>query len=319
MELQWQPHPIAELFPKMTPEQETALKQDMMQRALNGLDPLEQPILLYEGKILDGRHRVKMWFELANEDACNGYFKRNLPRTETFSPEKHGNLAAFLRAKSRNLVHRGMPAYQKVAILLDAAEKFPELNAALNAIAEENLKRRQEGKPLDAGDQRGNTAEQIGKLTGVGATTVKDVQRLKKKAPAKFKEILQGKKTAKRALKEIAKREQKVKAVRKWKEQPAAEGPYKRGDTFFRVCPNTSSFPPGVKLVAYRVEAVRDDAYLTSDGESIPKFEALTLETATSQYVAIIERLLTELAAAAKQLRARLKHPLVEDRGKENA
>jgi hypothetical protein len=41
----------------------------------------------------------------------------------------------------------------KVAILLDAAEKYPEIKAALDAIKDENLKRQKEGKPLGAGER----------------------------------------------------------------------------------------------------------------------------------------------------------------------
>jgi hypothetical protein len=233
MNLHWKPHPIAELFPGMTPEEKADIKKDMRQRAENGLDPLEHPILLYEEMILDGRHRDHAWIELAEEDACNGFFKRNLPPTENFSPDKHGNLTAFLRAKSLNMVHRHIPADQKVAILLDAAEKYPEIKTALDAIKHENLKRQKEGKPLDAGDQRGNTAEQIGQLAGVGPTTVKGVRRLKEKAPDQFKEVVQGKKTVKKALKEQAGKEQKAKTKQPrpgHKPRPVGNGDYPKGE-----------------------------------------------------------------------------------------
>ena len=38
-------------------------------------DPLEHAILKYEDQILDGRHRDEVWMELAEEDACGGFFK----------------------------------------------------------------------------------------------------------------------------------------------------------------------------------------------------------------------------------------------------
>ena len=53
----WPPHPIAELFPAMIPEEFSDLKKDMVERLLNGLDPLEHAIILLDDKILDGRHR----------------------------------------------------------------------------------------------------------------------------------------------------------------------------------------------------------------------------------------------------------------------
>jgi hypothetical protein len=55
------PHPIAQLFPEMTPD----LKKDLEERMAKGL-PLEHPVRLYQGgTILDGRD--KAWRELGNE------------------------------------------------------------------------------------------------------------------------------------------------------------------------------------------------------------------------------------------------------------
>ena len=66
----------------------------------------------------------------------------NLPPTHAFSPTKHGTLAAWMRAKSANMVHRHIPADQKVAIFLKAVETFPELKAALDQIKEDNTQRK---------------------------------------------------------------------------------------------------------------------------------------------------------------------------------
>jgi hypothetical protein len=189
---EYQPHPIAMLFPAMTKDEFDDLKRDMQNRSDNGLPPLEHPILLYQGKIIDGRHRYNAWGELGFEGD---------PPVESFSPETHDTLTAWMRAKSLNMVHRYIPADQKVAVFLKAVEAFPELKAALEEIESGNRKRQVEGKPLDASDQRGNTAKQVGKLTGVGPTTVKLVKKVKKEAPDKFEQIVQGKLTAKKALK----------------------------------------------------------------------------------------------------------------------
>jgi hypothetical protein len=51
------------LFPEMTPEEYADLKKDMEERMAKGLPPLERSILLYQGQILDGRHRDKAWRE----------------------------------------------------------------------------------------------------------------------------------------------------------------------------------------------------------------------------------------------------------------
>jgi hypothetical protein len=202
MKTHWEVHPIALLFPPKTTEERAELKQDMQERVGSGMDPLESAILLYEGKILDGRHRDEIWMELAEENACGGFFAQNQPPTENFDSEKHGTMAAWMRAKSRNMVVRHIPADQRAAIFLKAVEAYPELKAVLDQIKEDNAQRQKEGKPLGAGVQRGNTAEQIADLAGVGATTVKQVKQVKEKAPDKFEEVAQGKTTAKKALKE---------------------------------------------------------------------------------------------------------------------
>jgi hypothetical protein len=53
----YEPHPIARLFPPKTPEERAEMKEDMLERMARGLDPLVIPTFLYEGRILDGRHR----------------------------------------------------------------------------------------------------------------------------------------------------------------------------------------------------------------------------------------------------------------------
>jgi hypothetical protein len=201
----WEPHGIAKLFRPMTSEERAALKKDMVDRLKNGLEPLEHPVVLYEDKILDGRHRAEIWRELDEEGTCGGYFKRMQPPTERFSPSKHGTLGAWLRAKSANMVGRGLSADERAATFLKAVDEYPELKAVIDEITQENAKRQLEGKPLDASVQRGNTAEQIGKLADVGPTTMKQVQRLKKEAPEKFEEVAAGKTTAKKALKRMKK------------------------------------------------------------------------------------------------------------------
>jgi hypothetical protein len=226
----YEPHPLALLFPEMAPEEYADLKQDMLERKAKGLPPLEHSLLLYQGKILDGRHRDRAWRELGIEGD---------PPVEVFSPKEHGTLAAWMRAKSLNMVHRHIPAGQKVAILLQAAETFPEVKAALDEIEEENLKRKKEGKALDAGDQRGNTAKQVGELAGAGPTTVKQVQKLKTEDPAKFKEVAKGKVSPKKAVQQVKQEKQKAAAEAtdaKAKKEPKL-GP---GDLVYKVEPEAA-------------------------------------------------------------------------------
>ena len=78
------------------------------------------------------------------------------------------------------MVGRQIPADQRAAIFLKAVETYPELQAVIEEIASDNAERKKAGKPLDAGDQRGNTNEELGKLAGVGTTTMKQARTLQK-------------------------------------------------------------------------------------------------------------------------------------------
>ena len=79
----WQPHGIADLFPRMAPEEMAALEADMLARHEQGLVPLEHPILLYEGRILDGRHRHDAWATLAARNAGGGFSADTSPPSKT--------------------------------------------------------------------------------------------------------------------------------------------------------------------------------------------------------------------------------------------
>ena len=219
----WPPHPIAELFPRMTAEEREELKRDMQDRVERDVDPLEHPILLCNMQILDGRHRDETWMELAEEGACDGFFDRNLPPTKIVDDQR-GALVSWMRAKSLNMVHRHIPADQKVAIFLKAVDTIPGLKEFLRDIEDQNALRIKEGKPLAAGDQGLTTNKSIGQLAGAGSTTVKLVKKVKAASPDKFDEIAQGKTTVKKALASIQKAETtEAPATLQFSESPEAE------------------------------------------------------------------------------------------------
>jgi hypothetical protein len=63
-------HPIAELVPHMTPDQYGALMDDIREQGLR------TPIVMYEGMVLDGRHRARAWYDLhGNWDVLSTEFK----------------------------------------------------------------------------------------------------------------------------------------------------------------------------------------------------------------------------------------------------
>jgi hypothetical protein len=305
----WEPHPMALLFPPKTPEEQEELKANMVERCQHGLDSLEHSLLLYEGKLFDGVHRDKAWISLADQNACDGFFRLNLPPTEVFSNEKHGTLAAWLRAKSLNMVHRQIPADQKAAIFLKAVETFPELQAVLDEVKSANAKRQTEGKPLVAGDQRGNTAKQIAQMAGTGATTVKQVQRLKSEGPEEFENVVQGKKSAKKALKAIQKSPNHGAPKIDEENQPKPE--FQPGDFVFVLESLGRSIP---QIQEWKVVSANDSSYIVTDGrrgkgKRIERFRALTLAQATQEWKAeLLDKIDTE-EESLKELKEMLKKP----------
>ena len=203
MKTHWPVHAIALMWPAKPVGERAEMKQDLVNRAKAGLDPLENAILLYDGQILDGRTRSELWMELAEENACEGYFKTHRPRTETFTPEKDGTIEAWMRAKSRNMIVRQTPADQRAAIFLQAIKQYPELEAIVGKIKEENLKNKKGGKALAAGGKRGSTVKQMADKVGVGTTTMKEAQQLEKEAPDKSADVAAGKTSAKKELQKI--------------------------------------------------------------------------------------------------------------------
>lgn len=294
----WQYHPLCLLFPSMTAEERADLKQDMIQRANQGLDPLEHSILLYEDMILDGRNRFDVWYEAADENACDGFFGRNLPPTETFASDKHGTLSAWMKVKSLNLVHRHVPADRKAAIFLKAVEEFPEVKAVIEEIKDENVARQKAGKAVANGDQGGNTAKQVAKLAGVGPTTVKQVQKLKKEAPEQFEKVAQGKTSAKKALKEV---KEKTPQPQKKKATPAKPKEIQPGDTVFLIAiPAEWSAVPSV--AERKIKAVTAKNFSCADGRRIKKSESvsLNLDDAKKAWRAVVDEQIAKLKEAIK-------------------
>jgi ParB-like nuclease domain len=101
-----EPHPFAALFPELPPEELTQLARDIKERGLL------EPIILYEGLILDGRNRYR---------ACQ--IAGVKPRTEKF------NAKATKRSPeefvlSRNLRRRHLSVGQKAAIALEWSDQI---------------------------------------------------------------------------------------------------------------------------------------------------------------------------------------------------
>lgn len=94
-------HPLAELFPAMTGEQYQALREDI---AAHGV---QEPIWLYDGRIIDGKHRQRACIELgidpprrkyAGKDPIGFVVTRNLRRRHMSESQR-----AMVAAKIANM------------------------------------------------------------------------------------------------------------------------------------------------------------------------------------------------------------------------
>lgn len=97
-------HPVAALFPPAVDDEYKTLRQDILERGQ------QEPILLYEKHILDGKARHR---------AC-----KEVDIVPTFA-EWEGDqttLAVWLQAKGANLARRHLTAEQRAAVLFRAAD-----------------------------------------------------------------------------------------------------------------------------------------------------------------------------------------------------
>jgi len=177
-------HPLAEMIPAMSGEEFAELKADI---EANGQ---AEPIVLYRGEILDGRHRSRACEELGLQ-----------PLIREYTGDQPAAYVLSLNVKRRNLT----PS-QRAAIVV---EFLPQL--------EEEAKRRQ-GRRTDLEPNTSGSSdpevsspsepkrarEEAGELAGVSGATVDRARRVKEKAPEEFERIKAGELTAREASDKLA-------------------------------------------------------------------------------------------------------------------
>jgi len=180
-------HKIADLFPMMDEFDFANLNKDI---STNGYDS-ERPIVLYEGKILDGRNRYKSCIE-NNINPTTIQYKGSNPVEYVIST---------------NLNRRHLNSSQRACISVDALPLFEEeakkrMTIGMNQYSPTELI--QEGK--------GESTEQAGKIAGVSGRYVAEAKRLKEESPDSFESVRKGEKTITEVVKErkIEQRKQKI-------------------------------------------------------------------------------------------------------------
>jgi hypothetical protein len=161
-------HALAKL-PEMSAKEYAELRDDI---ARNGL---MEPIVLYEGKILDGYHRSKACCEL------------RLPRKiETY---KGTDPAGYVL--SRNAYRRHLTANQRTALITKL--RGPQLKAEAKERQLSSLRKGDETPVGLISAQRGEVAQQIAKEAGVGRDKARKAIHLLETKPAVLDEVITGK------------------------------------------------------------------------------------------------------------------------------
>jgi hypothetical protein len=173
-------HPIASIFP-LLPDQEIGAMSEDIQK--NGL---LNPILTYEGKILDGRNRFR---------ACN-----LVGVAPTFSAYDGEDPVGHVL--SLNLHRRQLTASQRAAV---ATESLPHFEAEAEKRRREKISdsRTSETVELVPPSQEVKSRDQAGALVGVNGRYVSEAKRIKEESPETFEKVKAGEISIKGAIKEL--------------------------------------------------------------------------------------------------------------------
>lgn len=160
-------HPIALCVPEMGEHEYAELKRSM---AANGYDD-HFPVVLYEGQILDGRHRYRAAMELGIT-----------PAMTTFTPHGEDTPARFVL---RSLTRRSLTAGQRAAIateLLPTLEKEAEQRQKAGVNLSEKVRTGQEGR----------SSKVAAKAVGTNEKYVETAKKVKEADPDTFEKMKAG-------------------------------------------------------------------------------------------------------------------------------
>lgn len=158
-------HEAANLFPLMDEQELAALAADI---AANGL---LNPIVMLDGKVLDGRNRLLACKLAGVEPSFRQWDQQGSP---------------VVWAISQNVQRRNLTASQKALIAVEAED-------LMRTLAEEAKQRQRMGsEKIPYPEQKGKTTEKAAQIFGVNEKYVRDMKRIKAEAPALVPQIKSG-------------------------------------------------------------------------------------------------------------------------------
>lgn len=168
-------HPLAELIPAMSDEEFTELRDDIRE---NGL---REPVTLYKGKLLDGRHRARACEELGLE-----------PATREYEGDAPADYVISLNLRRRHLTV-GQRAMAALALLDYETEEASKRMA-------EGGKKSSPGRPEKGGQNSATLSEpahkrataEAGKKLGVSRDSVEKARALTNNRPDLAEKVERG-------------------------------------------------------------------------------------------------------------------------------
>jgi hypothetical protein len=262
-------HELCLRLPRYSESERTILRRNMIERVESGLPALENPILLLDDQIVDGRHRYEIWQELAEEEACGGYFSELEPPIEDAienlqiyydeldieltDDELHNRV--LLTLHSRNLCNRSLTAEQKAAQLLLDIDALPQLRDTIEKIEATNKALMKVGTK----NPSGSTNQQLAQMVNVSESTMKNLKRIQKNNPEQLDQIRSGRISASDALRK------KPKVVARPKTDARI------GEHLYTIMPIDDG---DITLQEVRINGHSDDDYIIQTGEYCPKNDA---------------------------------------------
>lgn len=171
------------IYPEMQPEEFNRLREDIF---TNGYDP-KNPIILFEGQIIDGWNRYRACTALGVE-----------PKFQTFTGSEIDAMQIVIRTNNR----RDLTSSQRAAIAVEAEDLIAVLKAESKERSLANLKKGNEksDRELIPGRENNKPNEvrnQLAETFGTNPRYVSDMAQIKENAPEEFKFVS---KTGKRII-----------------------------------------------------------------------------------------------------------------------
>ncbi|GGK33152.1 hypothetical protein GCM10010965_27480 [Caldalkalibacillus thermarum] len=177
-------HESVGIVPEMSLEEWEELLESIREKGI------QVPVhALEDGRVLDGRHRLKAAKELGIREIDVIYHDMN-------------DIEAIEFVRNTATKRRNLTPSQKAAIVLEAEDLCKKIAEAKRLNSLSNLKQGSRIPDVAQGP-KGRTNEILGELAGVSGTTIKRVKKVKEKSPELFQKIKENKIAAKTAYKQV--------------------------------------------------------------------------------------------------------------------